>query len=602
MSTYDENEVGGQRHFDLRLWRKLLGYLRPYRRRLIMLGIVMIIVGAIDAGLPLFPMYAIDNYISTKNTDALPVFGFFYFLVILVQAVNVWLLIALAGKIEKCVVYDIRSSGFNRLQELSFSYFDRTSVGWLLARMTSDCERLGWILSWGFVDIIWGGAMMLVITAIMLVLNWRLGLTVLSVTPLLVWLSCKFQVLILHSYRLVRKNNSRITGAFTEGINGVATTKTLVREAENLEEFQGLTGKMRDCSVRSAIYSSLYLPLVLLIGTVGCGLALWLGGNGVIAHSITYGVLVAFTSYALQLFEPVQNVARIFAELQNAQAAGERVLAMIETEPEIQDRPEVIIKESKQGKPAMIGSVEFVDVDFAYRDGSKVLSGFNLMVESGCCLALVGESGGGKSTIVNLVSRFYEPTSGKILIDGIDYRQRSLQWLQSNLGIVLQTPHLFSGTIAENIRYGRLDAGAEEIEYAAKLVNAHNFISKLPDGYNTEVGEGGRALSTGQKQLLSFARAILADPVIFIMDEATSAVDTESEQLIQQALARILHNRTSFIIAHRLSTIRMADSIIVIDAGKIVEQGSHQQLLRRQGRYYRLHTAQMQNRVIGNLS
>ena len=594
-SAFQEEEY--TKRFDLSLWRKVFRYIRPYRREVIALGVVMILVGGIDAVFPYLTMQAVDRFVVPRRLDSLGWFTALYLGVVLVQAVNVWLLIALAGRIDMWVCYDIRRDGFNRLQELSFSYFDRTPGGWIMARLTSDSERLSDTLGWGLMDLVWGTAMMVSISAVMFFLNWRLALLVLSVVPALVWFSARFQKLILRSYRVVRKTNSQITAAFNEGIMGVRTTKALVREEANLEEFRGLTGKMFRSSFAAAVQSSLYLPVVLVLGSIGAGLAVWVGGNGVVAGTVTYGVLVAFIAYAERFFEPVREVARIFAELQNAQASAERIFTLLETEPEIRDGdgsrpPSGEVDETAEEFPPIRGEIRFQKVSFSYGEGPPILENFNLEVAPGETLALVGETGGGKSTIVSLVGRFYEPTAGKILVDGIDYTTRSQHWLQSSLGVVLQTPYLFSGTIRENIRYGRLEATDAQVEEAARIVFAHRFIEKLPDGYDTEVGEGGDLLSTGQKQLVSFARTVLADPRIFIMDEATSSVDTETEHLIQKAIERLLQGRTSFIIAHRLSTIRNADRILVIHGGRIVEEGTHGELLARRGRYYELYTRQ----------
>lgn len=596
MSIHEEEEY--KKRFDWGLWKRLLRFLKPYKKHLTILGIVVILLAGIDTVFPLLTKYAVDNFIVPKSLDGLWGFCFIYAVLIIIQAVVVWLFIAVAGKVDMGLCYDIRKKGFQRLQELSFTYYDRTQVGWLMARMTSDISRLGDTIAWGLVDMIWGFTMMIAITGVMFYLNWRLALIALTVVPVLVIISLFFQKKILRSYRLVRKTNSRITGAFNEGIMGAKTTKTLVREKENLREFQVITDEMFGSSVRAAILSSLYLPAVLTLGSIGTALVLWFGGEGVLSNAITYGTLLAFISYTVQFFEPVRELARIFAELQLAQASAERTLSMIETEPDIKDSPEIIKKygdmfePKKEDWPEVKGDISFLNVSFAYKNGEKVLENFNLNVKAGETIALVGETGSGKSTIVNLACRFYEPAKGKILIDGVDYRKRSLLWLHSNLGYVLQTPHLFSGTIEENVRYGRLNAKDDEIENAAKLVNAHNFIIGLENGYQTEVGEGGGRLSTGEKQLISFARAILANPRIFVLDEATSSIDTETERVIQKAIETMLRGRTSFIIAHRLSTIRSADRIMVIREGKITEEGNHHELINEKGYYYRLYTNQ----------
>ena len=596
MSMHKEEEY--TKRFDWELWRKLLLYLKPYKKHLTVLGIVVIILAGIDTVFPLLTRYAVDEYIVPKSLDGLWRFGLLYLFLVITQAGVVWLFIAFAGKVDMGLCYDIRRKGFQRLQELSFTYYDRTQVGWLMARMTSDISRLGDTIAWGLVDMIWGVTMMIAMVAVMFYLNWKLAFITLSIVPILVIISLYFQRKILKSYRLVRKTNSRITGAFNEGITGARTTKTLVREKENLGEFKFLTGEMYGSSVRAAILSSLYLPAVLTLGSIATALALWFGGEGVLAATISYGTLLAFISYTVQFFEPVRELARIFAELQSAQASAERTLSMIETEPDIKDRSEIvesygdIFKPKKENWPDIKGDITFCNVSFAYKDGEKVLESFNLDIRAGDTIALVGETGSGKSTIVNLACRFYEPTEGAILVDGVDYRERSLLWLHSNLGYVLQTPHLFSGTIEENIRYGKLNATDKEIENAAKIVNAHGFIMQLEDGYQTEVGEGGGRLSTGEKQLVSFARAILADPALFVLDEATSSVDTETEKIIQEAIKKVLEGRTNFIIAHRLSTIRFADRILVIREGRITEDGNHNELMKLGRYYYSLYTNQ----------
>lgn len=596
MTAYTEQEFS--RRFDWRLWRKLLGYTWSYKKEMILLAAVMVAVAALDAIFPLFSKYAVDAFIVPGRTEGLWKLIGGFGLITIVQAVNVWLLIAIAGKIEMGLAYDLRRRGFARLQELDLAYYDRTPVGWLMARMTSDNQKLSEIISWGLVDGVWGGISMVTFAGVMLVLDWRLALVVLSVLPPLVLASGYFQKRILTSHRAVRKLNSEISGAYNEGILGARTTKALAREEANLTEFSGLTGRMRRASIRTAIFSALYLPTVLMLGSIGTGLALSVGGSGVVAGTITYGTLVAFISYTVQFFEPVRELARILTELQSAQAAAERVLSMIETEPEITDSPEVRARYGTTAEPrreaweAMAGRVEFENVTFQYPGGERVLEDFRFTVAAGETVALVGETGSGKTTIVNLACRFYEPTRGRILIDGRDYRDRSLLWLHSNLGYVLQEPQLFSGTIRENIRYGRLDATDPEIREAARLVNADDLILRKAEGYNTVVGEGGGLLSTGEKQLISFARAVLADPRIFVLDEATSSIDTESEMRIQKAIQQVLEGRTSFVIAHRLSTVRAADRIIVLDKGRIVEEGDHTSLLAAGGRYAALYESQ----------
>lgn len=596
MSVFKEETYN--KHFDLALWKKLLKFAKPHRKLMGLLALVMIGVGAVEATFPMLTKYVIDNYITKGNYQGISKFGALYGVLICIQVFNVWCLIAFAGKVETRICYDIRKVGFKHLQELSFSYFDKTPIGWIMARMTSDIQRLSDTLAWGIVDMVWGGAMMTFITAYMFYLNWKLALITLAVIPPLAVISIYFQKKILESYRTVRKTNSRITGAFNEGIMGAKTTKTLVSEERNLGEFKSLTGEMYKSSVMAAVISAVYGPIVLTLGSIGTALALYYGGRGVVSEVISYGTLAAFISYTIQFFEPVRELSRVFAEMLSAQASAERVMSMIDSEAEVKDSSDVmekygdIFNPKKENWPKIKGNISFRNVSFQYKDGEKVLEDFNIEIKAGESIALVGETGSGKSTIVNLACRFYEPTSGQVLIDGVDYKERSLLWLQSQLGYVLQTPHLFNGTIAENIRYGRLEAVDEEVINAAKMVNAHDFIMELEKGYDTSVGEGGNRLSTGQKQLISLARAILADPKIFVLDEATSSVDTETEVIIQNAVNKLLKGRTSFIIAHRLSTIRSADRILVIHDGKLIEEGNHKTLINKRGHYYKLYTNQ----------
>lgn len=583
--------------FDLSLWRKLLGYASAFKKDLLLLAGVMVMVAAVDAVYPLLTRYAIDHFVTPGTTKGLGLFILVYALLVALQVINIWFFIRTSGKVEVGLCYHIRERGFLNLQRLSFSYYDKTPVGWLMARMTSDIQRLSDILSWGFINIAWGAAMMIFVVVVMFSLHWKLALLTLAVVPVLVVLSIYFQTKILGGYRKVRKHNSEVTGAINEGIMGAATTKTLVREDQNLNEYQALTGKLKRASVHTAIISAVYLPIVLSLGSIATAFALWRGGVQVMAGVVSFGTLAAFINYTVKFFEPIQDIARTFAEMQHAQASAERVISMIETMPDIVDDPKILQKygdaftDGSEPEEDIKGHVVFEDVSFRYKE-EWILKDFNLEVKPGQTIALVGETGSGKSTIVNLICRFYEPSEGCILIDGIDYRDRSQHWLQSRLGYVLQAPHLFSGTIRDNIRYGNLSASEEQVIEAARLAHAHDFIAELKDGYDTPVGEGGALLSTGQKQLISFARAIIADPRILVLDEATSSIDTQTEHLIQQAISEVLRGRTSFIIAHRLSTIRDADRILVIRKGRVVEEGSHAELMKERGYYHKLYTFQ----------
>jgi len=597
MAKIDKNK--SKEKIDIGIWRKLFKYLSEFKNALMFLAFLMVGVAGIDVVMPLLTKYAIDNFIVAKTIDGLPIFALIYFCVIVFQALNVRLFILHAGKIETHLAYYIRKIGFKRLQELSFSYYDNSSVGWLMARMTSDVTKLSEIISWGLIDMVWALVMMGGFIGVMLYNNVRLTIICMSVVPILFLIGIFFQKKILKSYRAVRKLNSRLTADFSEEVSGAKTTKTLVREEENLKEFKLDADKMRKSSVNAAVFSALFLPIVISMGSLGVGFVLWIGGKSIISGSISYGTFVMFIAYTVQFFDPVSHLAGTIAELQNAQASAERIIALIETEPDIWDDKDVIAKygdlfdAKRENWEKIYGDIEFNDVCFTYKNGEKVFQNFNLKVNKGQTIALVGETGSGKSTLVNLLCRFYEPSSGEILIDGKDYRERSLLWLQSNIGYVLQSPHLFSGTIRDNITYGKLDATQIEIETASKLVNAHSFISKLEKGYDTQVGEGGGNLSTGEKQLISFARAIISDPALFVLDEATSSIDTETERMIQNAIEKVLKGRTSFVVAHRLSTIVSADTILVIRNGEISESGDHRELLKRKGYYYNLYTNQL---------
>ncbi|MFQ5653707.1 MAG: ABC transporter ATP-binding protein [Planctomycetota bacterium] len=603
--TDDElNEDTTRSRLDLGLWRRILAHARPYRRPLAALALSGIIMAGADSLLPRVTGWIIDDATSGEAAGSFPLHIALYAILVISISGLIWFFIVMAGRVVTGYAYDVRRAGFARLQELSFSFYDQRPVGWLMARLTSDCSRLASIIPWTLLDMVWGTSFIAGISIMMLLLNWRLGLLVMLIVPPMAVVSIIFQRKLLKSQRRVRKINSRITASYNEGIMGVRTTKALVREGENLKEFQGLSDDMYRQSIRNLILAAAYLPIVLSIGSAGVGLALWRGGMSVGA-GMSLGTLIAFMQYAALFYIPIQEMAERFTQFQAAQASAERLQGLLDTEPEIQDSPEVIAALEAQESAARgagsagatagaqrIASIEFDRVSFSYKEGEPILVDFDLRVEAGETIALVGATGSGKSTIVSLLSRFYEPTRGAIRVNGTDYRRLGLMWLQSNLGIVLQSPHLFSGTIRDNIRYGRLDASDDEVAAAARLVNADTFISALDDGYDTEVGEAGSRLSTGQKQFVSLARAVLADPQIFIMDEATSSVDTETERLIQAGIEKILRGRISFIIAHRLSTVRAADRILVIDHGRILEEGNHRRLIALRGRYHHLYTNQ----------
>jgi ATP-binding cassette subfamily B protein len=586
---------------DLGLWAQVFQHARPYKRLIVPLSIAAVVIAACDASFALITREAVDDVVAASSLAALIPHLIAYAILTLALSVGVWCFINSAGGLSNNMSHDIRRDCFARIQQLEFAYFDHRPTGWLISRLTSDCDKLARIIAWGSLDLVWAVCLVCMISVILVVLHPLLGLLMLSVVPPLILVSAWFQKRLLLSSRETRKYNSMITASFAEALQGLRTTKALVRERENLDEFQQLSSRMYGVSIQNALQSAVYIPIVLTLGSLAAGIVLWRGGGEVIAGNLSLGTLVAFIFYAGQFFNPINQIAQVLVQMQGAQAAGERVLGLLATEPRIQDSSAVRARLTRgplaagaaaDGLPDAMDRIEFRQVDFSYDDGTPVLKDFNLTVGAGETIALVGTSGGGKSTIVNLAARFYEPTAGHILVNGVDLKERSLAWFQSKLGIVLQGPHLFSGSVRENIRYGRLDASDAEIEAVAARVNADGFIKALENGYDTDVGEGGNRLSTGQKQLISFARALLADPRIFIMDEATSSIATETEQLIQQGLKAMFHGRISFVIAHRLSTIRTADRILVIEKGRILESGTHQTLLDAKGHYHALYTHQ----------
>jgi len=583
---------------DMGLWLNLFKYMGRIKKEVILSVVFNMLYSLIMAVRPLMNKYAIDTFAIGKDWSTFWPFTIIVIFTFILAGYLTYKTIQYSAVVEVTMVHDIREDGFKNLQNLSFSYYDTTPVGWILARMSSDAQRIGDVVGWSVLDIVYAFFMVLFIIINMFILDSSMAIIGLCMVPIVAAVSVYFQKRLLVSQRDIRKANSKITGAFNEGVMGARTTKTLVRERKNFEEFENLSDDMKKASIFSATLSAVYMPLVMMLGSITVALVIYVGSGKAVTQIITFGTLAAFINYVMQMFEPIQQIARIFAEMQSAQAAGERVVSLINTKPEIAESEAVLAKygssldQKIENWEEIQGEIEFKNVSFSYKTGEAVLENFNLKIEKGQNIALVGATGAGKSTIVNLICRFYEPTDGEILIDGEDYRNRSQSWLHSNLGYVLQTPHLFSGTIMENIRYGRLEASDDEVIEAAKTVNAYEFIMNMDKGFDTDVGEGGNRLSSGEKQLISFARAILRKPAVFVLDEATSSIDTETEQLIQRAIENVLKGRTSFLIAHRLSTIKRCDKILVIEDGKIVENGTHKELIRLKGRYFNLYTNQ----------
>ena len=599
MAAYEEQDYN--KPFSFKVWGKMLPFFKPYKKFFaISLGLNIFLAG-IDVVVPLFQSYAIDHFITVESLAGIGRFAAAYVAVIVIQTLCVYFSVRAATTIEMNVGKDLKWAQFEHLQTLSFSYYNTTPVGYIHARVMSDTLRIASMVAWGLVDMFWALLYVVSVFCIMFMLNVRLTLVILLIVPCIAVLTVYFQNKILHWNRKVRKINSQITSAYNEGITGVKTSKSMVIERDNEKAFFERTADMHRAASRSARLNAIYIPMILLFSSVAAAVVLAQGGYMVKEEIMKLGTLSVFISYAVIIFEPIQQLARLLAELISCQANIERVMDLLEQAPNVVDKAEVLEKygdafhPKKENWEKIQGDIVFEDVSFRYPDGKEyVLEHFDLHVPAGMNVAIVGETGAGKSTLVNLVGRFFEPTKGRILIDGVDYRERSQLWLHSQIGYVLQNPHLFSGTVRENIRYGRLDATDGEIEAAAQSVSADEVVMKLENGYDSDVGESGGRLSTGEKQLISFARAILADPAIFVLDEATSSIDTHTEQLIQQATGRLLCGHTSFIIAHRLSTIRQADLILVVKDGKIIEQGTHKELLREKGYYYELYSKQFE--------
>lgn len=556
----------------------------------------------IDVCYPILAGYAVRNFVEPRSTQGVWWFAAGYFIIICIQTVSTLAFCRVALNVEVRLGRDLRSSLFVHLQELSFNYYNVTPVGTIMARVMSDTERIGGVFAWSLVDVFWSATYIICSIVVMFVLNWKLALLILVVIPPIALLTMVFQKKILAVNRKVRHINSEITRHYNEGISGAKTSKTMVIEDKNTQAFEEVAGGMRKMSVRAVTLSAVYVPIIVFLTSLAVAFVLTSGGNMVLGGMTDIAQLTIFVNYALIIADPVQSLARTISNLISAQVNVERVMALKELEPEVRDTPQVIetygtsFDPKRENWEPIEGRITFDDVSFMYSDGTEyVLEHFNLEIPTGTTIAIVGETGAGKSTLVNLACRFFEPTKGRILVDGTDYRDRSMLWLHSNIGYVLQTPHLFSGSVKENIRYGNLSATDQEVIEAAKMVNAHGFIMNMEHGYESEVGEGGGHLSTGEKQLVSFARAILANPRIFVLDEATSSIDTKTEALIQEAISKVLENRTSFLIAHRLSTIRRANLILVVKNGKIIERGTHKELMKQGGYYADLYNKQFES-------
>lgn len=588
---YDENELDESTPVKGDILKRLLSVLKPHKKTLAGAMAAIVVTSGLDAYFTYLNKQIIDDGIVAGDRSVLVRLFTMYGAIVLIQAVSVFLFIYLIGLQGERVRYDLRKQLFNHLQQLSLAYFSKTPLGWIMSRVTSDTEKMADLLTWGIIDSTYAFINIVIASVFMFLINWKLALIVVLSLPIMLTVAIKFRTKIYYHYRLSRKANSKMTASLNENITGVRVVKALRREERNLKDFKVLSTGMYRSSFRAAYLSALFQPTIQTISAVSLGLILWRGGIMVQTSTISIGSLQAFVSYIMMILWPIQDLARVYADMQNAVASSERVFSLIDTKPGIRNRERTL------PDTTLVGDVDFENVSFHYEEDEPVIRDLSFHIPQGQTVALVGPTGGGKTTIVNLLCRFYEPTKGVIRIGGEDYMNFALQNIQSRIGVVLQTPHLFSGSIKDNIRYGKLDATDTEIEEAAKLAGAHDFIVGFENGYDQNVGEGGNLLSVGQKQLISIARAILANPDIFVMDEATSSVDTLTEALIQKGMDKLMTGRTSFVIAHRLSTIKHADQIIVIKDGQIAEQGNHESLMRLKGHYYRLYTQQFRHEL-----
>ncbi|NLG30972.1 MAG: ABC transporter ATP-binding protein [Acholeplasmataceae bacterium] len=598
MQNFDEHQEVHTK-LDIRVWKKILKVMLQKKVPLIMLIVSSLLLAFFDVLYPLLNSYAIKTFFGeTPNYSTKIPFIIVYVTSAVLFGVVVFGFIKAAGTLEVEIGYELRKQAFNKVQVLSYNYFDKTPAGWVIARLTNDSRRLSGIVSWGTMEGVWSMATMLGALVVMFIIKWQLALIMVGLIGLIFLISMFFRRKILKAHREIRRTNSKITASYNEGIMGNKTSKTLVLERHNYEGFHDLTDDMKRKSIRAVFYSSIFWPILIVVSYTGLMFILNIGGDMVIKNIIDVATLYLFVSYSLRFFDPVIALANILAELQQAQAAAERIISLIEEEPQIIDTPEIkeiygdILHPKTENYLDIKGNVTFKNVTFSYVKDEIILDNFNLDVKEGDSIALVGATGSGKSTIVNLVCRFYEPNEGEILIDGKNYKDISLGNLRSNLGYVLQTPHLFNMSVVDNIRYGKRDATLDDVIAVSKAVGAHEFISKMEHGYDTFVGEEGSLLSAGERQLISFARALLVDPKILVLDEATSSIDTETEKAILGAIEKVMKGRTTFIVAHRLSTIRNVSKILVIDKGKIIESGTHQELIDLQGEYYTLYKNQ----------